>query len=129
MRKHVLCHIYNKGADQHVHLSSWHGCGLDYGFQFKLEKGAVPSVFVWTSQTKRKSPQKRYDSEATDTESETEETQKKSIEEGPQMSLPIPCPHRLSIQMILASNPKMEFRWSFYSFTQYFKTMNYSRRC
>ena len=39
----------------------------------KLNPGAKPSVFVWTSQSKRKSPKKRHDSEATDTASETEE--------------------------------------------------------
>ena len=85
----------------------------------KLKKGAVPSVFVWTSQTKRKSPKKRYDSEATDTASETEETQKKSFEEGVQVSLPIPCSHRLSMQMILASNPKMKLVQFYTGFQNY----------
>ena len=71
---------------------------IDYDSKnIKLNPGAIPSVFDWTSQSKRKSPKKRHDSEATDTASETEEPQEQCFDKEVQASLPvhIKFPYRL----------------------------------
>ena len=85
----------------------------------KLKQGAVPSVFSWSNQSKRKSPKKRYDSEATDTASESEENPKQSFEEGVQVCIPIPCSHRFSMNIVLASNPKMKLVQFYTGFPNY----------
>ena len=85
----------------------------------KLNPGAIPSVFVWTSQSKRKSPKKRHDSEATDTASETEEPQGQCFDKEVQASLPVPCSHQFSMQTILASNPKLKLVQFYTGFQNY----------
>ena len=85
----------------------------------KLNPGAIPSVFVWTSQSKRKSHKKQHDSEATDTASETEAPQEQCFDKEVQASLPVPCSHQFSMQTILASNPKLKLVQFYTGFQNY----------
>ena len=84
-----------------------------------LNPGAIPSIFIWTSQSKRKSPKKSHDSEATDTTSESEDPKEQCFDKEVQASLLVPCSHQFSMQTILASNPKLKLVQFYTGFQKY----------
>ena len=85
----------------------------------RLKSDSIPSVFAWSKQKKRKSPKKRYDSEETDTASETEDSGDLNLHKYVQADLPFPCSHSFSITNIAFSNPKLKLMQFYTGFQNY----------